>query len=81
MVDAEGHQCPVHWFVADDTRSQIRYFSLQGSDSIESWRTNVMFDPVIFEDEALGVRVHRGVYEAALAAYDRFLPMVQVRVP
>ena len=27
--DSEGHTCPVHWFVADDPTSNIRFFSLQ----------------------------------------------------
>ena len=27
--DSEGHSCPVHWFVADDPSSNIRFFSLQ----------------------------------------------------
>lgn len=50
--------------------------ALQGSDSLESWRANLSFDPVTFEDPALGVSVHRGMYEAALALYPRFAPMV-----
>lgn len=50
---------------------------MQGSDSIESWRTNLSFEPVPFEDPALGVSVHRGVYEAALAMYPRFEPIVR----
>lgn len=49
---------------------------MQGSDSIESWRTNLSFEPVPFEDAALGVSVHRGVYDAALALYPRFEPIV-----
>lgn len=43
---------------------------------MESWRANLSFDPVTFEDPALGVSVHRGMYEAALALYPRFAPMV-----
>jgi hypothetical protein len=50
---------------------------LQGSDNVDHWRVNLTFDPVPFEDAALGVRVHRGVYEAATALYHRFLPLVQ----
>ena len=38
---------------------------------------NLTFDPVVFEDPALGVKVHRGVYAAAQALYDRFLPLVE----
>ena len=29
VSDGNGHSCPVHWFVADDGASRIRYFSLQ----------------------------------------------------
>ncbi len=39
-----------------------RYFAIQGSTSLEHWQINLQFEPVIFEDPALGVRVHRGVY-------------------
>lgn len=27
--DGDGHSSPVHWFVADDTVTKIRHFSLQ----------------------------------------------------
>lgn len=50
--------------------------AVQGSDSLDSWRANLSFDPVTFEDASLGVSVHRGMYEAALALYPRFAPMV-----
>ena len=55
----------------------MRYFVIQGSDSMDHWRVNLTFDPVEFEDKALGVKVHRGVYETAMLLYDRFLPLVQ----
>lgn len=32
--DSEGHTCPVHWFVADDSASNIRFFSLQVPSSL-----------------------------------------------
>ena len=51
--------------------------STQGSDSLDSWITNVTFDPIPFEGQELGVKVHRGVYKAALALYDRLLPLIQ----
>lgn len=70
-------QSPTEWFIADDTAAHTRYFVIQGSDTVDHWRVNLTFDPVIFEDEALGVKVHRGVYEAAGLLYDRFLPLVQ----
>eukprot|EP00775_Hariotina_reticulata_P012659 gene12659-12786_t len=75
-----GSKCPSEWFVADDETSNIRYFVIQGSDSLDHWKTNLMFEPVLFEGPDMGVRVHRGAYEAACALYDRFLPLVQEHV-
>ncbi|KIY97223.1 hypothetical protein MNEG_10738 [Monoraphidium neglectum] len=72
--------CPSEWFVADDPRGHTRYFVIQGSDSLDHWKTNLMFEPVPFEGEELGIKVHRGAYEAACALYDRFLPLVQEQV-
>lgn len=40
-------------------------------------QVNLTFDPVPFEDAALGVKVHRGVYQTALALLDRFQPLVE----
>ena len=54
---------PVEWFVADDASTSTRVFSIQGSCTPASWRTNLAFDPVPFEGGA--VSVHRGVYHAA----------------
>ncbi|GFR40804.1 hypothetical protein Agub_g1422, partial [Astrephomene gubernaculifera] len=68
--------CPSEWFVVDDPASHTRTFVIQGSDTLDHWKLNLTFDPVVFEDPALGVKVHRGVYEGALALYDRFLPLV-----
>lgn len=68
---------PTEWYVADDHATQTRYFVIQGSDNLDHWKVNLTFDPVTFESEALGVKVHRGVYEAAQVLYDRFLPLVQ----
>lgn len=31
--------------------------NLQGSDNLDHWRVNLTFDPVLFEDPALGVKV------------------------
>lgn len=50
---------------------------IQGSVTMEHWAINLKFEPVIFEDPALGVRVHRGVYEAALRLYDDFASIVK----
>ena len=68
---------PTQWFVADDASKHTRYFVIQGSETIDHWKVNVTFDPVTFEDAAWGVSVHRGIYAAAQALYERFLPMVQ----
>ena len=54
---------PAAWFVADDPQTHVRYVVIQGSTSFDHWSINFKFDPVIFESPALGVRVHRGVYE------------------
>lgn len=72
-----GTKCPSEWFVCDHGPSNTRYFVIQGSDSLDHWKTNLMFEPVVFEDPEMGIKVHRGAYEAALALYDRFLPLVQ----
>lgn len=52
-------QCtsPTEWFVCDDPSSYMRYFVIQGSDNLDHWRVNLTFDPVQFEDAALGVKV------------------------
>lgn len=70
-------KCPTEWFVCDHADSKTRIFCIQGSDNFESWQTNLTFDPVPFEDEALGVRIHRGVYGAAEVLYELFVPLVR----
>mmetsp|Transcript_9625 Transcript_9625/g.26165 ORF Transcript_9625/g.26165 Transcript_9625/m.26165 type:complete len:739 (+) Transcript_9625:246-2462(+) len=67
---------PCAWYVADDTRHDVRYFVIQGSDNLDHWKLNLTFDPVAFEGENLGLKAHRGVYEAACSLYDVFLPLV-----
>ena len=54
---------PAAWFVADDPETHVRYIVIQGSVNMDHWAINFRFEPVIFEDPSLGVRVHRGVYE------------------
>lgn len=71
---------PAAWFIADDPETHVRYIVIQGSVSIDHWAINFRFEPVIFEDPSLGVRVHRGVYEAALVLYDDLLPIVQQHI-
>jgi hypothetical protein len=71
-----GLVCPCEWYVADDERTATRVFVIQGSDSVASWRSNLAFDPVMFEADALHAKVHRGVYEAACALYDTLQPLI-----
>ena len=71
-----GTVCPCEWYVADDERTATRVFVIQGSDSVASWRSNLAFDPVVFEADALHAKVHRGVYEAACALYDTLQPLI-----
>ncbi|PNW85580.1 hypothetical protein CHLRE_03g193500v5 [Chlamydomonas reinhardtii] len=73
---SSAYSCPSEWFVVDDPASATRIFVIQGSDTLDHWKLNLTFDPVVFEEPALGVKVHRGVYEAALVLYERFLPLV-----
>lgn len=70
-------KCPTEWFVCDDVEKETRIFCIQGSDNFESWRTNLQFDPVVFEDEKLGVKVHRGIYKAAQSLYGLFVPLIK----
>ncbi|GAX75416.1 hypothetical protein CEUSTIGMA_g2860.t1 [Chlamydomonas eustigma] len=69
--------CPSEWFVCDDPVRNLRIFVIQGSDTLDHWKLNLTFDPVLFEDPDFNVTVHRGVYEAAQALYNTFLPMVK----
>jgi len=48
---------PVEWFVADEPETHTRYFVIQGSDNFDHWKVNLTFDPMVFEDPALGVKV------------------------
>ncbi|KAG1674230.1 hypothetical protein FOA52_013850 [Chlamydomonas sp. UWO 241] len=75
--DGATPSAPNAWFVADDLKAGTRHFIVQGSMHMGHWLVNIKFEPAIFEDPALGVRVHRGVYEAALELYDDMLPCVQ----
>ncbi|KAJ9510238.1 hypothetical protein QJQ45_015722 [Haematococcus lacustris] len=68
---------PAPWFACDDPASHTRLIVIQGSTSLDHWRINTQFEPVLFEDPALGVRVHRGVYQAALQMYPDIVPLVR----
>jgi len=102
LVESEGNvagpkpvqstgKCPTEWFVCDDPKKETRIICIQGTDSFESWQTNLAFDPVPFEDPSLEARVssksatvcddcfqaHRGAYEAAKTLYNVLLPLVK----
>eukprot|EP00775_Hariotina_reticulata_P002937 gene2937-3223_t len=66
--------------VADSAAGQapVRYIVIQGSITLDHWRINLTIDPCEFEGGALGrVKVHRGVYQAALSMYSQFVPLVE----
>ncbi|KAI0529429.1 hypothetical protein KFK09_001978 [Dendrobium nobile] len=69
---------PCEWFICDDDKSRTRYFVIQGSESLESWQANLLFEPVQFE--GLDVLVHRGIYEAAKGIYQQMLAEVQAHL-
>lgn len=50
-------ESPTEWYVADDPASHTRFFMIQGSDNLDHWRVNLTFDPCVFEDPELGVKV------------------------
>ena len=37
--------------------TRTRYFIIQGSDTLDHWKVNLTFDPVVFEEPSLGVKV------------------------
>ncbi|CAG9463871.1 unnamed protein product [Pedinophyceae sp. YPF-701] len=67
---------PTEWFVCDDDVSRTRYVVIQGSDNVDSWITNLTFEPVPFEDPKLEVTIHKGVYQVAQSLYERIVPLV-----
>eukprot|EP00803_Ostreobium_quekettii_P009665 evm.model.scf_784EXC.4 EVM.evm.TU.scf_784EXC.4 scf_784EXC:48965-56206(+) len=77
MSRTDFGRCPYEWYVADNPEHDLRLFVIQGSVGLDTWQTNLTFDPVVFEDEAFGVRVHRGAYESAKALYAFFEPLVK----
>lgn len=65
-------------FVEGDVlNQQTLVMFLQGSESMASWKANLRFEPMQFEDANTGVRVHKGVYEIAKSLYTQMLPLVQ----
>ncbi|KAK4492620.1 hypothetical protein RD792_003438 [Penstemon davidsonii] len=69
---------PCEWFVCDDDQSFTRFFVVQGSESLASWKANLLFEPVQFE--GLDVLVHRGIYEAAKGIYEQMLPEIRAHL-
>ncbi|XP_028771114.1 phospholipase A1 PLIP2, chloroplastic-like [Neltuma alba] len=65
---------PCEWYTCDDDQSGIRFFVVQGSESLASWQANILFEPIQFE--GFDVLVHRGIYEAAKGIYQQMLPEV-----
>ena len=61
---------PVNYCVACDDATGDLWVVIEGSTSLASWQTNLTFQPVVFENAALDVRVHRGSYDAANLIYD-----------
>ena len=85
MVGGDGDNAPgssapmpepfmCEWFVADDSTGLNRLFVVEGSDSVDSWKSNLTFEPAEFEGLS-GVTVHRGMYDAAKGLYHQFLPI------
>lgn len=72
------HSSPCEWFICDDDLSGTRLFVIQGSESLASWKANLLFEPVKFE--GLDVLVHRGIYEAAKGIYEQMLPEVRAHL-
>ncbi|WOL10292.1 hypothetical protein Cni_G19047 [Canna indica] len=69
---------PCEWYICDDDSSGTRYFVIQGSETLASWQTNLLFEPIEFE--GLDVAVHRGIYEAAKGMYQQMLPEVRAHM-
>ncbi|PKA55203.1 hypothetical protein AXF42_Ash003840 [Apostasia shenzhenica] len=69
---------PCEWFICDEDRTGTRYVVIQGSESLASWQTNLLFEPIQFEGQS--VLVHRGIYEAAKGIYQQILPEVQAHL-
>ncbi|CAH9098603.1 unnamed protein product [Cuscuta epithymum] len=72
------HSSPCEWFVCDDDQSGTRFIVIQGSETLESWQANLLFEPAQFEE--LDVPVHRGIYEAAKGMYEQILPEVRAHI-
>eukprot|EP00898_Chlorokybus_atmophyticus_P005175 jgi/Chlat1/5659/Chrsp37S05479 len=72
----EQELCPCEYFICDDDKKNIRYIVIQGSESLASWQANISFYPVAFEGSDT-VKVHRGIYQIALALFDKLQPCIK----
>ncbi|GAA0162159.1 phospholipase [Lithospermum erythrorhizon] len=72
---------PCEWFICDNDQNATRYFVIQGllgSESLASWKANLLFEPIRFE--GFNVLVHRGIYEVAKGMYEQLLPEVHSHI-
>jgi len=67
----ENASLPVNFCVAAQDETATLWVVVEGSTNFASWQANLTFQPVTFEDESLGVHVHRGAYTAAKTMYRR----------
>ena len=76
----ENAQLPVNFCVAAQDNTATLWVVIEGSTNFASWQANLTFQPVTFEDSALGVEVHRGAYTAAKTMYRRVEEAVKAHV-
>ncbi|GAA0158374.1 phospholipase [Lithospermum erythrorhizon] len=66
---------PCEWFICDDL-----YFVIHGSESLASWKANLLFEPIRFEEYfhcsfcTSGFNALVGIYEVAKGMYEQLLP-------
>jgi hypothetical protein len=71
---------PCEWFIADHPSDPVRYISLQGSDSVDHWVTNLSFEPIDFEGGDLNVKIHAGIYKAAQKLESQLFPAMEEHI-
>jgi len=71
---------PCEWFIADHPTEPVRYISLQGSDSVDHWVTNLSFEPIDFEGGDLKVKIHAGIYKAAQKLESQLFPAMEEHI-
>ncbi|KAG0611221.1 hypothetical protein M758_7G124300 [Ceratodon purpureus] len=77
VVTPTSNSSACGWFVCDEQATATRFFSIQGSESMASWKANLRFQPTQFENSNSGAMVHKGVYEIAKSLFDQMLPLVE----